>query len=50
LEKFSWESLDHSSYSSELACTNFHLLPEVKEFLGSRWMVTDKEGKERVMD
>jgi hypothetical protein len=30
--------------------SDLHLFPEVKEFFGSKWMTTDKEMKEIVMN
>jgi hypothetical protein len=38
LEKFGWENLDHSSHSPDLAPSDFHLFPKMKEFLGGKWM------------
>jgi hypothetical protein len=30
--------------------SDLHLFPKVKEFLGCKWMATDKEMKETVMN
>jgi histone-lysine N-methyltransferase SETMAR len=49
LEKFGWENLDHPTYSSDLAPSDFHLFSKLKEFLGGKRMATD-EGKETVTD
>jgi histone-lysine N-methyltransferase SETMAR len=45
LEKFGWENLDHPPYSPDLAPSNFHFFPKMKEFLGSKRMATDGEVK-----
>jgi hypothetical protein len=36
LEKFDWENLDHPSYSPDLASSDFHLFPKMKEFFGDK--------------
>jgi hypothetical protein len=50
LEKFGWENLDHAPYSSNLAPSDFHLFPKMKEFLGDKQMTTDEDVKETVTD
>jgi transposase len=41
LEKFGWENLEHPPYSPDLAPSNFHLFPKMKEFLGSKGITSD---------
>jgi histone-lysine N-methyltransferase SETMAR len=48
LEKFGWEVLDHPPYSPDLAPSDYHLFPKLKEFLGGKCMETDVEVKETV--
>jgi phytoene dehydrogenase-like protein len=51
LEKFAWENFDPPPrYNPDLAPSNFHLFPKMKELLGGEWMATDEEVKETVMD
>ena len=33
LERFGWEIITHPPYSPDLACSNFHLFPKLKEHL-----------------
>jgi hypothetical protein len=48
LEKFGWEVFDHPPYSPDLAPSDYHLFPKLKEFLGGKRMETDAEDKETV--
>jgi histone-lysine N-methyltransferase SETMAR len=50
LEKFGWENRDHPAHSPDLAPSNFHLFPKMREFLGGKRMATDEEVKEIVTD
>ncbi|GBO15143.1 hypothetical protein AVEN_201436-1 [Araneus ventricosus] len=36
LDQFGWEIFDHPPYSPNLAPSDFHLLPKLKEFLGGK--------------
>ncbi|GFY09996.1 integrase catalytic domain-containing protein [Trichonephila clavipes] len=47
---FGWEQIDHSSYSPDLAPSDFHLLRYLKEFLGGKHFDTADEVKEEVQD
>jgi hypothetical protein len=38
--KAGWEN--HSPFSPDLAPSDFHLFPKMKEFLSSKWMTTDE--------
>jgi hypothetical protein len=42
--------LDHSPYSADLAPSDFHLFPKMKEFWGGKRMATDEEVKETARD
>jgi hypothetical protein len=50
LKKFGWKNFDHSLDSTDLTPSDFHIFAKMKEFLGSKWMATDEEVKETVMD
>jgi histone-lysine N-methyltransferase SETMAR len=36
LQEFGWEDFEHPAYSPDLAPSDFHLFPKLKEFLGGR--------------
>ena len=48
LDKFSWKLLDHAPYSPDLAPSDFHLFPKLKQHLGGQRFNTDEEVKEAV--
>jgi histone-lysine N-methyltransferase SETMAR len=48
--KTGWENLDNPLYSPDLAPSDFHLFPKMKEFLGGKQMATHEEMRETVMD
>jgi histone-lysine N-methyltransferase SETMAR len=48
LKEFGWEVFEHPAYSPDLAPSDFHLFPKLKEFLGGKRMETDGEDKETV--
>jgi hypothetical protein len=48
LKEFGWEVFEHPVYSPDLAPSDFHLFPKLKEFLGGKHMETDAEVKETV--
>jgi hypothetical protein len=41
LQEFGWEVFEHPAYSPDLAPSDFHLFPKLKEFLGGKRMETD---------
>jgi histone-lysine N-methyltransferase SETMAR len=46
--KTGWENFDHPPYGPDLAPSDFHLFPKMKEFLGGKQMAADEEVKEPV--
>lgn len=42
LDNFHWEILDHPPYSPDLAPSDFHLFPKLKEFLGGKRLESDE--------
>jgi histone-lysine N-methyltransferase SETMAR len=46
LQEFGWEVFDHPAYSPDLATSDFHLFPKLKEFLGGRRFKSDEEVKD----
>ena len=48
LDKFGWKLLDHAPYSPDLAPSDFHLFPKLKQHLGGQRFSTDEEVKEAV--
>jgi histone-lysine N-methyltransferase SETMAR len=46
LQEFGWEVFEHPAYSSDLAPSNFHLFPKLKEFLSGRRFKRDDELKD----
>jgi histone-lysine N-methyltransferase SETMAR len=47
-QEFGWEDFEHPAYSPDLAPSDFHLFPKLKEFLGGKRMETDAEVKDTV--
>jgi histone-lysine N-methyltransferase SETMAR len=50
LQEFDWEVFEHPAYSPDLAPTDFHLFPKLKEFLGGRRFKSDEEVKDAVKE
>jgi histone-lysine N-methyltransferase SETMAR len=50
LQEFDWEVFEHPAYSPDLARSDFHLLPKLKEFLGGRRFKSDEEVKYAVKE
>jgi histone-lysine N-methyltransferase SETMAR len=48
LQEFGWEVFEHPAYSPDLAPSDFHLFPKLKEFLGGKRVETDAGVKETV--
>jgi histone-lysine N-methyltransferase SETMAR len=48
LQVFGWEVSEHPEYSPDLAPSDFHFLPKLKEFLGGRRFKSDEEVKDAV--
>jgi len=48
LQEFGWEVFGHLAYSPDLAPSDFHLFPTLKEFLGGRRFLSDEEVKDAV--
>lgn len=46
LDEFGWKLLDHAPYSPDLAPSDFHLFPKLKQHLGRQRFSTDEEVKE----
>jgi histone-lysine N-methyltransferase SETMAR len=42
LQEFGWEVYEHPAYSPDLAPSDFHLFPKLKEFLGGRSFESDE--------
>ena len=47
-QEFGWEVFEHPAYSPDLAPSDFHLFPTLKEFLGCRRFISDEEVKDAV--
>jgi histone-lysine N-methyltransferase SETMAR len=45
LREFGWEVFEHPAYSPELAPSDFHLFPKLKEFFGGRRFKSGEEVK-----
>jgi hypothetical protein len=45
LADFAWDVFLHSSYSLDLASSDFHLFTHLKQFLGGMLMGSDEEVK-----
>jgi histone-lysine N-methyltransferase SETMAR len=48
--EFGWEVFEHPAYSLDLAPSDFHLFPPLKEFLGGRHFKSDEEVKDDVKE
>jgi histone-lysine N-methyltransferase SETMAR len=48
LQEFGWEVFEHSAYSPDLAPSDFHLFPKLKEFLGGRRFKSNEDVKDAV--
>jgi histone-lysine N-methyltransferase SETMAR len=50
LQEFGWEVFEHPAYSPDLAPSDFHLFPTVKEVLGGRRFRRDETVKDAVKE
>ena len=50
LREFGWEVFEHPAYSPDLAPSDFHLFPALKEFLGGRRFKRNEEVKDTVKE
>jgi histone-lysine N-methyltransferase SETMAR len=50
LQEFGWEVFEHPAYSPELAPSDFHLFPKLKEFFGGRRFKSGEEVKDAVRE
>jgi histone-lysine N-methyltransferase SETMAR len=50
LQEFGWEVFEHPAYSLDLAPSDFHLFPKLKEFLGGRRFKSDEEVKDAIRE
>jgi histone-lysine N-methyltransferase SETMAR len=50
LQEFCWEVFEHPAYSPDLAPSDFHLFPNLKEFLGGRRFKSEEEVKDAVKE
>jgi histone-lysine N-methyltransferase SETMAR len=50
LQVFGWEVFEHPAYNPDLAPSDFHLFPKLKEFLGGRRFRSDEEVKDAVKE
>jgi histone-lysine N-methyltransferase SETMAR len=50
LREFGWEVFEHPAYSQDLAPSDFHLFPKLKEFLSGRRFKSDEEVNDAVRD
>jgi histone-lysine N-methyltransferase SETMAR len=50
LQKFGWEVFEHPAYSPDLAPSDFHFFPKLKQFLGGRCFKSDEEVKDAVKE
>jgi histone-lysine N-methyltransferase SETMAR len=48
IDNFGWDVIDHPPYSPDLAPSDFHLFPKLKEHLGGQRFQTDEELQEEV--
>jgi histone-lysine N-methyltransferase SETMAR len=48
LQEFGWEVFEHPAYGPDLAPSDFHLFPKLKEFLGDRCFKSDEEVKDAI--
>jgi histone-lysine N-methyltransferase SETMAR len=50
LQEFGWEVFEHPAYSPDLAPSDFHLFPKLKEFLNGRRFKSDEEVNDAVKE
>jgi histone-lysine N-methyltransferase SETMAR len=50
LQEFGWEVFEHPAYCPDLAPSDFHLFPKLKEFLDGRRFESDEEVKDPVKE
>jgi hypothetical protein len=50
LQEFGWEVIEHPAYSPDLAPSDFHLFPKLKEVLGGRRLKSDEKVKYAVKE
>jgi histone-lysine N-methyltransferase SETMAR len=50
LRKFGWEVFEHPAYNPDLAPSDFHSFPALKEFLGGRHFESDEEVKDAIKE
>jgi histone-lysine N-methyltransferase SETMAR len=50
LQEFGWEVFEHPAYIPDLAPSDFHLFPKLKEFLGGRRFKSDETTKDAVKE
>lgn len=48
IDKFGWDLVEHAPYSPDLAPSDFHLFPKLKQHLGGQRFETDEELQEAV--
>lgn len=49
LEKFKWTVMPHPPFSLDLAPSDYHLFPKLKEYFGGQRFVSDDKVKEEVI-
>jgi histone-lysine N-methyltransferase SETMAR len=50
LQEFGWKVFEDPAYSPDLAPSDFHLFPKLKEFLGGRRFKSDETVKDAVKE
>ncbi len=50
LQSFQWDVLEHPAHSPDLAPSDFHLFPKLKEFLGGQRFSSDAELQDAVLN
>lgn len=50
LDLFAWDILNHFTYSSDLAPSDFHIFLSLNIYMGSEQFPTDKEKKQGVLN
>lgn len=48
LQRLKWETFGHPAYSPDLAPSDYHLFPKLKEFLGGKQFTNDEELQQAV--
>ncbi|KFM80042.1 Histone-lysine N-methyltransferase SETMAR, partial [Stegodyphus mimosarum] len=48
LQQFQWDIFEHPPYTPDLASSDFHLFPKLKQWLGGKCFQNDSELKETV--